>query len=117
LTHAQRVIELAVDEAPRLGQHYIGTEHLLLGLIRQGDGVAIDILRQLGVNPDQIRAKPCALCKRRQLSVKKRAGGAPAQQPKKERAKSRWSISWPSSDGARRRQTRSGYRAQRKSSA
>ena len=51
----KRVIELAVDEARRLGQHYIGTEHLLLGLIRQGDGVAIDILRQLGVNPNRIR--------------------------------------------------------------
>ncbi len=51
----KRVIELAVDEARRLGQHYIGTEHLLLGLIRQGDGVAIDILRQLGVSPEQIR--------------------------------------------------------------
>ena len=38
----RRVIELAVDEARRLGQHYIGTEHLLLGLIRQGDGVAIE---------------------------------------------------------------------------
>src|SRR5512135_2766808 len=51
----KRVIELAVEEARRLGQHYIGTEHLLLGLIRQGDGVAIDILRQMGVSPEQIR--------------------------------------------------------------
>ena len=48
----KRVIELAVEEARRLGQHYIGTEHLLLGLVRQGDGVAIDILRQLSVSPD-----------------------------------------------------------------
>jgi len=51
----KRVIELAVEEARRLGQHYIGTEHLLLGLIRQGDGVAIDILRQLSVSPEAIR--------------------------------------------------------------
>ena len=51
----KRVIELAVDEAHKLGHHYIGTEHLLLGLMRQGDGVAVDILRQLGVSPDQIR--------------------------------------------------------------
>jgi len=51
----RRVIELAVDEAHKLGHHYIGTEHLLLGLARQGDGVAIDILRQLGISPDHIR--------------------------------------------------------------
>ena len=51
----RRVIELAVEEARRLGQNYIGTEHLLLGLVRQGDGVAIDILRQLSVSPEAIR--------------------------------------------------------------
>jgi ATP-dependent Clp protease ATP-binding subunit ClpC len=51
----KRVIELAVEEARRMGHHYIGTEHLLLGLVRQGDGVAIDILRQLSVHPEQIR--------------------------------------------------------------
>ena len=51
----KRVIELAVEEARRMGHHYIGTEHLLLGLVRQGDGVAMDILRQLGVTPEQIR--------------------------------------------------------------
>ena len=37
----KRVIELAVDEARRMGHHYIGTEHLLLGLVRQGDGVGL----------------------------------------------------------------------------
>src|SRR3972149_10075464 len=51
----KRVIELAVEEARRLGHHYIGTEDLLLGLVRQGDGVAMDILRQLGVTPEHIR--------------------------------------------------------------
>ena len=51
----KRVIELAVEEAHKLGHHYIGTEHLLLGLARQGDGVAIDILRQLSISPEQIR--------------------------------------------------------------
>ena len=51
----KRVIELAVEEAHKLGHHYIGTEHLLLGLARQGDGMAIDILRQLGISPEQIR--------------------------------------------------------------
>ncbi|MGH2593001.1 MAG: Clp protease N-terminal domain-containing protein, partial [Anaerolineae bacterium] len=51
----RRVIELAVDEARRMGDHYIDTEHLLLGLVRQGDGMAMDILRQLSVTPEQIR--------------------------------------------------------------
>jgi ATP-dependent Clp protease ATP-binding subunit ClpC len=51
----KRIIELAVDEARRMGHHYIGTEHLLLGLIRQGESVALDILKQLGVEAEQLR--------------------------------------------------------------
>jgi ATP-dependent Clp protease ATP-binding subunit ClpC len=51
----KRVIELAVDEARRLGHHYIGTEHLLLGLVREGEGVAVDVLRRLGAPPQRIR--------------------------------------------------------------
>jgi ATP-dependent Clp protease ATP-binding subunit ClpC len=51
----KRVIEISVDEARKLGQHYIGTEHLLLGLIREGEGVAVDVLRRLGASPDKVR--------------------------------------------------------------
>ncbi|WP_376792940.1 ATP-dependent Clp protease ATP-binding subunit [Thermoflexus sp.] len=51
----RRVIELAVDEARRIGHHYIGTEHLLLGLVRLGDGMAVDILKSLGLSLEQIR--------------------------------------------------------------
>ncbi len=51
----QQVLEYAVDEARRMGHHYIGTEHLLLGLVRHGEGVAIDVLRKLGVTAEQIR--------------------------------------------------------------
>lgn len=51
----QQVLEFAVDEARRLNHHYIGTEHLLLGLVRYGEGVAMDVLRKLGVTPEQIR--------------------------------------------------------------
>jgi len=51
----KKVLELAVDEARRMGHHYIGTEHLLLGLVRQQEGIALDVLRRLGVNPDEIR--------------------------------------------------------------
>jgi len=51
----QQVLEYAVDEARRMGHHYIGTEHLLLGLVRYGEGIALDVLRKLGVTPEQIR--------------------------------------------------------------
>jgi ATP-dependent Clp protease ATP-binding subunit ClpC len=51
----QQVLEYAVEEARRMGHHYIGTEHLLLGLVRYGEGVALDVLRKLGVTPEQIR--------------------------------------------------------------
>jgi ATP-dependent Clp protease ATP-binding subunit ClpC len=51
----QQVLELAIEEARRMGHHYIGTEHLLLGLVRQGEGVAIDVLRKLGITPEQVR--------------------------------------------------------------
>jgi ATP-dependent Clp protease ATP-binding subunit ClpC len=51
----KQVIEYAVDEARKLGHSYISTEHLLLGLIRQGDGVAIDVMRQIGLTADRVR--------------------------------------------------------------
>ncbi len=51
----KRVLELAVDEARRMGHHYIGTEHLLLGLVRQNEGVAVDVLKKLGISAEQIR--------------------------------------------------------------
>ncbi len=51
----KKVLELSVDEARRMGHHYIGTEHILLGIVRQTDGMAIDVLRRLGVSPDEVR--------------------------------------------------------------
>jgi len=54
---AKKVIELAVDEARRLSHHYIGTEHLLIGLMREGEGVAAGVLESLGVNLDKVRAE------------------------------------------------------------
>ncbi|HEU4598191.1 MAG TPA: ATP-dependent Clp protease ATP-binding subunit [Solirubrobacterales bacterium] len=52
---AKRVIELAIDEARRLGHNYIGTEHLLLGLVREGEGIAAGVLESLGVNLEKVR--------------------------------------------------------------
>ena len=54
---AKKVIELAVDEARRLGHHYIGTEHLLLGLVREGEGIAAGVLESLGVNLEKVRSE------------------------------------------------------------
>jgi ATP-dependent Clp protease ATP-binding subunit ClpC len=50
----QQVLEYAIEEARRLGHHYIGTEHLLLGLVRS-EGTALEVLRRLGVTPDDVR--------------------------------------------------------------
>ena len=52
---AKKVIELAVDEARSLNHHYIGTEHLLTGLMREGDGVAAGVLESLGIDLEKIR--------------------------------------------------------------
>jgi ATP-dependent Clp protease ATP-binding subunit ClpC len=54
---AKRVIELAIDEARHLGHNYIGTEHLLLGLLREGEGGAADILDSLGITIERVRAE------------------------------------------------------------
>jgi ATP-dependent Clp protease ATP-binding subunit ClpA len=54
---AKTVIELAMNEARRLNHHYIGTEHLLLGLVREGDGTAVRALESLGVNLEKVRTQ------------------------------------------------------------
>jgi ATP-dependent Clp protease ATP-binding subunit ClpA len=51
---AKRVLQLALEEARELGHHYIGTEHLLLGLVREGEGVGAGILAGLGVTRAQV---------------------------------------------------------------
>ena len=51
----KEVISLSREEALRLGHDYIGTEHLLLGMIREGEGVAVSILKKLGVSLDELR--------------------------------------------------------------
>lgn len=53
---AKRVLELSWDEARQLGHNYIGTEHLLLGLIREGEGVAVRVLENVGVELSRVRS-------------------------------------------------------------
>jgi ATP-dependent Clp protease ATP-binding subunit ClpC len=65
---AKRVLELSVDEARQLGHNYVGTEHLLLGLIREGEGIAARVLLELGVDRKKVREETLKLL-----------GGTPAQ--------------------------------------
>jgi ATP-dependent Clp protease ATP-binding subunit ClpC len=54
---AKKVIELAVDEARHLHHHYLGTEHLLLGLVREGQGIGANVLESLGANLEKVRVQ------------------------------------------------------------
>src|ERR687896_750484 len=73
---AKRVIELAIDEARRLGHNYIGTEHLLLGLVREGEGIAAGVLESLGVNLDKVRHQVIHV-------LSQSSSSAPAQETKR----------------------------------
>ena len=52
----KKVMQIAREEAVRLGNDYVGTEHLLLGLIKEGDGVAVAVLRSMGIDLDELAA-------------------------------------------------------------
>src|SRR5688572_10518475 len=82
-TGTKKVLELAVDEARRMGHHYIGTEHLLLGLVRQQDGIAIEVLRRLGVSPEEVRRQT-----RRVLQESPVQSQQPAQQQERPSSRS-----------------------------
>jgi len=58
---AKKVLELSLREALALGHHYIGTEHLLLGLLREGDGVSAQVLTRLGTGDAQVREQVLGL--------------------------------------------------------
>ncbi|MGH2368808.1 MAG: ATP-dependent Clp protease ATP-binding subunit, partial [Chloroflexota bacterium] len=58
---AKKVIELSVEEARRLNHNHIGTEHLLLGLVREGEGIAAGVLESLGVNLEKVRTQVIAV--------------------------------------------------------
>ena len=75
----QQVLEFAVEEARRMGHHYIGTEHILLGLVRYNEGVAMDVLRKLGVTPEQIRRQTRRVLQ--ESSASRRTGAQPEQKP------------------------------------
>ncbi len=82
----KRILELAVDEARRMGQHYISTEHLLLGLARQNEGLAIDVLKRFGVSPDQIRRQTRRMLKENPVATTEQVGSRRTPK-KKEKSK------------------------------
>ena len=73
---AKRVIELAIGEMKQLGHDSIGTEHLLLGIIREGDGLAFGVLERLGVDPQQLRAKTLEMVKGSETAAQGAGGEA-----------------------------------------
>ncbi len=86
----QKVLENALDEAKKMGHHYVGTEHLLLGLSQSTDGQAHEVLRKLGVTPEQIRRQTRRILQENTPSQAAPAGApapAAAQKQEKERGK------------------------------
>lgn len=59
---AKKVLELSLREALQLGHNYIGTEHILLGLIREGEGVAAQVLVKLGADLNRVRQQSSSCC-------------------------------------------------------
>ncbi len=80
---AKRVLELSWDEARQLGHNYIGTEHLLLGLIREGEGVAARVLENLGVDLNKIRTNVVKMLgESKSQTVSSGGGSAPTSKVK-----------------------------------
>jgi ATP-dependent Clp protease ATP-binding subunit ClpA len=74
---AKKVLELTRREAEQLGHNYIGTEHILLGLIREGDGVAVQVLVRLGADLNRVRQQVIRLIHGQQLGRPPLGEGAP----------------------------------------
>ncbi|MCL2465849.1 MAG: NDP-hexose 4-ketoreductase, partial [Micrococcales bacterium] len=78
---AKKVLELSLREALQLGHNYIGTEHILLGLIREGEGVAAQVLNKLGADLNRVRQQVIQLVSGYQGKEPVAAGGPAEGQP------------------------------------
>ena len=80
----EQVLQMAIEEARRMGHHYIGTEHILLGMVRSNEGKAMDVLRKLGITPEQIRRQTRRVLQESSSAPQSASGraAAPAQQQK-----------------------------------
>src|SRR6059036_1478623 len=70
----KKVIELAIDEARKLGHSHVGTEHLLLGLVREGEGIASGVLESLGVSLEKVRHQVIATLGQQHPATQETAG-------------------------------------------
>ncbi len=84
---AKKVIEYAIEEARSLNHNYVGTEHLLLGLLREQDGVAATVLMNLGLRLEDVREEVLNLLGATAESEEAQPSGAPAGEPKKGKSK------------------------------
>jgi ATP-dependent Clp protease ATP-binding subunit ClpC len=84
---AKRVIEYAIEEARNLNHNYVGTEHLLLGLLREQDGVAAQVLMNLGLRLEDVREEVLNLLGAGVESEESAATSAPTETPKKGKSK------------------------------
>ena len=75
---AKKVIEYAIEEARNLNHNYVGTEHLLLGLLREQEGVAAQVLMNLGLKLEDVREEVLNLLGHNMESERKRAAAAAA---------------------------------------
>ena len=85
----QQVLEFALDEAQKMGHHYIGTEHILMGLVRYGEGIALDVLKKLGVTPDQILRQTRRVLKESSSTRQTADTAAGAKTPQSDKSKSK----------------------------
>ncbi len=86
-TGAQQALEFAIEEARQFGHQFIGTEHLLLGLARSTEGLALEVLKKLGISPEQVRRQTRRVMED-SASGPASAGGAPlARREDKKEAK------------------------------
>jgi Clp amino terminal domain, pathogenicity island component len=74
-SRVKRAIEMAFEEAHRMGHPYVGTEHLLLGVLIEGEGIAASVLEEMGITPERMRAE---------IERLRRPGEAPARPAKQE---------------------------------
>ncbi|MDE3102245.1 MAG: ATP-dependent Clp protease ATP-binding subunit [Chloroflexota bacterium] len=77
----KKVIELAIDEARKLGHSHVGTEHLLLGLVREGEGIASGVLESLGVSLEKVRHQVIATLGQQQPTHAEAAASGPGGKP------------------------------------
>ena len=83
----KRILELAVEEARRMGQHYISTEHLLLGMARQNEGLAMDVLRKFGISAEQIRRQTRRMLKESPVATTESTPTPSQRKSRKEKSK------------------------------